>query len=213
MRECCNLQYQTTFSDKEAQKELIAYQQGKIKKSSIPLVEIIRELPLNNNKILDIGGGIGALTFEAFKMGATQATHVDISKAYKSQFLNEATKLGLIENIDSILGDFVEHHQTIEAAELVVLDKVICCYESYSALIKHSVSKSLKWYAYTLPRDLWWVKLGNIVDTSLRRLNGRPLRSYIHPCHEIESLVLAEGFVLKQRDINREWQTLLYEKE
>ena len=47
---------------------------------------------------------------------------------------------------------------SIDQADLVVLDKVICCYPDFHTQIGSAATKAEKWIAYSLPVDIWWVK-------------------------------------------------------
>lgn len=212
MDTCCNTSYQDTFDHKRAQKELKAYEKSGVKANSRPLMELISSVDLKEASMLEIGGGIGSLIFESFKLGLSKANYVDISQAYSDTFIAALEEKGLSEKVEPRLGDFVDLSKEISQVDLVVLDKVICCYENYAELIRASTSKSRKWYAITIPRDKWWVKMVHGFDNILRNLKKNPFQSFIHAHEDIFEVLEKEGFSIRKDKKRREWQSFLLER-
>lgn len=212
MNDCCNLSYQDTFDHKRAQKELADYKKKGVKANSQPLLRLIQPLPLKDTRVLEIGGGIGALVFESFKQGIQQAICIDISKAYADTFLTESKERGLENKVEHHIGDFLEHSDKATEVDLVILDKVICCYEDYVELIHASSAKAKRWYAFTLPRDTFWVKIMNTISIRLKRLKGDSFTSYIHPISTIKELLTKAGFEEIESRNRWGWKSMLFER-
>ena len=213
MENCCHPTYQKVFDDKVARKELKSYLKKGVKKSTRPLLDSLTDLDIESSSLLDIGGGIGVISFELFKRGLAHSTQVDISKAYLQTFEAEAQSRNLSEKVNTYLGDFVDHADEIPMVDLVTLDKVICCYEFHEDLIKNSVAKARRWYAYTLPKDAWWVRWGNRIGYKIVRLFGIKFQSFVHPVDEIEQWVREAGFRKIESRTRIMWMTVLFEKE
>ncbi|PHN05960.1 methyltransferase domain-containing protein [Flavilitoribacter nigricans] len=212
MDSCCNQAYQQTFDDASAAKEMKDYLAGGVKKSSRPFLAVLQQLPLRGRTQLDIGAGIGAMILESFNRGLATATYVDIAAGYRQTFLQEATNRELTGQIDAKLGDFTELHATVDPADLVTLDKVICCYEDYEGLVRHSLSKARRWYVYSIPREVWWVRLVHVVVEKIRKIRGGQFRSFIHPAGKIEAMVEAAGFKMIAMQRRREWEVKAFER-
>ena len=212
MKDCCNLSYQHEFDTKKAQKELEDYRRNNLKKSSRALLEVIKKLPLQGKTLLDIGGGIGVIPLELFQEGVQKTTHIEISEASRQAFLTETKRQSLVNKVESKQGDFLDLHDSVSTADLVTLDKVICCYENYLDLVGQSVSKARKWYVYSIPRDVWWVRLLQGIEQWIRTRKGRPFQSYIHSTAEIEKLVQMAGFRKVEQRYQREWMIVVFEK-
>ncbi len=211
---CCNQQlYDTTFDAKLAQTELEDYLRSGLKKSSRPFLEAINSLPLDGKSLLDIGGGIGAVTFELFGKGISEVTHVDISKAYVDVFQAEAERRSLMDKVKSHHGNFPELESRIAEADLVTLDKVICCYNDYEELVGASVGKARQWYVYSIPRDLWWVRVRFWFDDLIDRIWGKRLAVYYHSVEGINQLIASAGFHEKEVILEREWRISVFEKK
>ena len=210
--DCCSTQYSKKFDDKNARQEINDYRLGTIKKNSRPLINILSNLDLSGLTLLDIGGGIGVISFELLKLGISHSTHIELSDSYCKIFQEESLKRGVNKKITSLQGDYTNLHNEVGPADLVCLDKVICCYANFADLVVASSKNAKRFYAYVIPRDTWWVKLAEGFSTFFKILVNDSFRSFIHPQHEIERLVLSNGFTKRNELKNREWLTVVYER-
>lgn len=210
---CCqNNLYNNTFDRKRAQEELENYRASGPKKNSLPLINFLKKLDLKEATVLDIGSGVGAMILELFDQGVSHVSYNDFSIAYSEAFQEEVRKREIDNPVELYLGDFLDAHQKIETADLVSLDKVICCYENYEELVTLSVQKARKWYAYSVPRDVWWVKVVHYFEQKIKWIKGNPFRTYVHPTSEIEIIISNHGFRKIYNHFSREWQTVVFEK-
>ena len=212
MKNCCNPIYQDTFDDKYAQDQLKNYLRKGVKKSSKPMVQAIKALPVDGKSLLDIGGGIGVMGYELFPRGLAQATLVDMSSAFIRVFKEESVKRSLTDKTAVFEGDFLQYHDQIMKVDLVTLDKVICCYDNYQELVQHSVSKARSWYVYSIPRNVWWVNLVHGLEEWYKRLRKNKFRTYIHSEEAIQKIVEAAGFTKIDQRFQREWVINVFEK-
>jgi len=65
-------------------------------------------------------------------------------------------------------------------------------------------------YAYTIPRDRWFIRGGAELLALFLRLVGSPFRSYVHDPKRIEAWVTARGFVPRYRNQTAFWQTRVF---
>ena len=212
-KHCCQQLYDTTFDRKRAESELQRYQRKGIPKTTRPLVEAVRDLPLQDMTLLDIGGGMGSVVFELLDRGMAEATHVELSSAYRRVFLSEVERRELSERVTSWQGDFLDLYDRTEPADLVTLDKVICCYENYEELVGRSVAKTRRWYAYSIPRDVWWVRIGHWLGEQIKRLRKNSFETFLHPPDEIEHLLEQAGFRKIEQRHQREWLIAVFENK
>ena len=211
MHECCQAQYDGLFDLERAKEDLADYLADGPKKSSKHLINVLKNLDIKGFTLLDIGGGIGAITHELTDRGVEGVQHMDISNAYATIFEEEIKRRG-IDNVSIMRGDFKENHTQISAADIVTLDKVICCYDDYVELVTQSVKKSTKYYGCVLPKDAWWVKLIFYFDNLSRIIRKRNFRSFVHPVRKVEGLITDQGFRRIAKVKHGNWLTLLYEK-
>jgi len=208
---CCG--FDVEFDQKRALRELRDYKKNGPKKTTKKLIDAVSQQDVSDLSLLDIGGGIGAIQFELLKNGATHATSIEASDAYPIISKEEAVSKGLAERIDYITGDFINLSDTTPQADIVTLDKVVCCYLDYSSLLTHSLGKAQKIYAMIIPRDTWWVKLAHFFETEFRILTGSQFRTYIHPVADIERIISENGFEKRHQQYQREWMIAVYARK
>ena len=174
------------------------------------LQESIEQTGTLNGTLLDIGSGIGSLTFRLLESGATHAVAVDASSAYNVVARQEAERLGRADAVRFLHADFVIVAPDLPAAALVTLDRVVCCYPSYEALLNPALRHAEKCFALSYPRDLWYVRLGVLLENAQRRLTKNPSRTYVHPAVRMEAVIRAAGFKLSTRRETWMWSIDVY---
>lgn len=212
-QDCCQKMYDDFFGQKMAQKQLKQYLKKGVRKNSRPIISALKKLPVQGQTLLDIGGGIGQITFELSKQGIDKVTHVDLSSGYINTFWEEVEKRKMKDQVSTMLGDFVDLHEKVPSSDIVTLDKVICCYEDFEHLVNYSAAKAKKWYAFTIPRDVWWVKAVQKIGVLIQKIRNDPFRPYVHPVDQIEARLEQSGFKKIDQQYRREWMTCVFERE
>ncbi|NUM45794.1 MAG: methyltransferase domain-containing protein [Anaerolineales bacterium] len=200
------------FDDSVARKELKEYKRKGVKKTTRLLLNAVQNLGVKNASLLDIGGGIGAIQLELLQAGVAQVTNVDASPAYSNTARDEATRLGWGDRVSYHVGNFVDLAPTLPSAEIVTLDRVICCYNDMPALVQASVDRARRVYAVVFPKDVWWIKAGIGLANGLQKVFRHPFRIFAHPTEEVEALVRARGFERVFTNRGLFWQVIVYAK-
>ena len=162
--------------------------------------------------MLDIGGGIGAIHHELLGDVAHGATHVDASSAYLKEAKQEAARRGHSEQVDFIHADFTDVASELPRAEIVTLDRVVCCYPDFRRLLKAAAEHSQRALALTYPREVWYLRIGLKVANFFQKLRRDPFRVFLHPVAEMDALLEQEG--LKRVSLRRlfVWEMALYQR-
>ena len=209
--DCCQCQLiEAQFDRKSVESKVRKYHEKGLKKETRILVEALISEGIEGSSILDVGGGLGALEFELINAGAAHATNVEASSAYVDAASEEASRQGLSAQIQHIHADFVDVAQDVPAADIVTLDKVVCCYDDMRALVTSSVEKANRLYGLIYPRDTWWVKLGIGLENLLRRLRGNDFRVIVDPTQEVDRLIKDRGLTLRFHRNLIDWQIVVY---
>jgi len=160
-------------------------------------------LDLADLSVVDIGAGVGAVHLALLERGARAAVDIDASSAYLAAAREEAEHRGLAERVTYLLGDVTARSGSLEPADLVALDRVVCCYANVAALMHAAASLSSRRVGFVYPRDTWWARLGATVANPLlfRRAGG--YRMQIHPAAAVTGPLLAAGF--RRRLIRDGW--------
>jgi 2-polyprenyl-3-methyl-5-hydroxy-6-metoxy-1,4-benzoquinol methylase len=169
-------------------------------------------VPADGLTVLDIGAGVGAVHLELLKAGAAHATDVDGSPAYVEVARGEAARLGVADRVSHVTGDFVELAGQIEPADVVALDRVVCCYPDMRALVRLSAERTRRRYGLVYPRDAWWIRAGTGLANGLARLFRRRTRIWIHRTRDVESIVAEAGLAPAFRRQGIFWQVAVFER-
>ena len=210
---CCHCQgMEEQFNQKLAERELQKYRKKGPGKPTRILLEAIQTSGVEGLTLLDIGGGVGAIQSELFKSGLSQATEVEGSSAYLEAAKKEAERQGYLDEVNFIQGDFVEMVKEIPSADIVTLDKVICCYPDLQTLVGLSSQKAGKIYGVIYPVDTWWMKFGVRIPNFFFKIKHNPFRLYIHPTQAIEALIRKSGFKRKFYCKLFRWHVAVYQR-
>lgn len=209
-RACCGIE--ALFNKKTAARELRQYRKKGPLKSTRSLIEALGSEGVIGMTLLDIGGGIGAIQHQLLSSGVNSATNVDASTAYLEAAKEEAERQGLAGRVTYHHGDFVVLAPTIAPADIVTLDRVICCYPNMEALVQHSAARARRLYGVVLPRDTWWVKVGFAVMNSWMWASRNPFRGFVHPTSFVEAEIHKNGFVRRFYEKTLIWQVAVYSR-
>jgi hypothetical protein len=75
-----------------------------------------------------------------------------------------------------LLGDFAAIAATLCDADVVTLDRVICCYPDAEALLRGAAGRARRLLAFTYPRDRWYMRVSTALQNFWRRLRGNEFR-------------------------------------
>jgi 2-polyprenyl-3-methyl-5-hydroxy-6-metoxy-1,4-benzoquinol methylase len=199
-----------TFNSGMAERDLKVYRARGPGKTTRLLIEALKAAPIERLTLLDIGGGVGVIHHELLKEGVNSAIAVEASSAYLQTARQEAERQGHAERITYHQGDFVDVAPQLPKADIVTLEKVICCYPDVRTLVGLSSARAARLYGVVFPRDTWWMRLGGMLANTLLRLQRNSFRFFVHPTQEIEAVVRANG--LKRRSYRKTllWQIIVY---
>ena len=210
---CCQCQgMEEQFDQKLVERELQKYRKKGPGKPTRILLEAIQTSGVEGLTLLDIGGGVGAIQSELFKSGLSQATEVEGSSAYLEAAKKEAERQGYLDEVNFIQGDFVEMVKEIPTADIVTLDKVICCYPDLRTLVGLSSQKAGKIYGVIYPVDTWWMKFGVRIPNFFFKIKHNPFRLYVHPTQAIEALIRKSGLKRKFYCKLFMWHVAVYQR-
>ena len=193
-----------------ARRDLAGYR----KKGPGPTTRLLRDLLVQTRRVegvlLDVGCGVGALTFELLERGIGKAIDVDASPAYLAVANEEAVRRGRADAVTFSEGDFLEIASSIPRATIVTLDRVICCYPSYEALLDESLRHTERCFAFSYPRDVWYVRAALAVENGRRRLRRNRFRAFVHPAGRMAETIQGAGFRLAARRQTLLWSVDVY---
>jgi 2-polyprenyl-3-methyl-5-hydroxy-6-metoxy-1,4-benzoquinol methylase len=203
----------TQFDGKRAERDLRRYRRRGADVTTRLLLEELRRRPLEGRLLLDVGGGIGVIGAELADQGVASVTMVEASPAYLEVARRElASKYGS-RSTEFILGDFVVVANTLPNADVVTLDRVVCCYPDGEALLREAAGRARQLLAFTYPRDRWYVRMMIALENFWRRLTGNRFRAFVHPPQGMGAALEAAGLVCDRRCETLVWALELYRRD
>lgn len=200
------------FSEDYVAGELKRYRRRGPDKTTRILIDALKETNVDGLTLLDIGGGLGTIQHEMLSAGVQHATDIDASNAYINAARAETARRGYAGQVDYQHGNFVDLAANIPPADIVTLNRVICCYPDMKKMVSLSVSRAGKVYGLVYPRDVWWMKIGLVIQNFVLRLQRSRFRTYLHPTEAVEALIRGNGF---ERHFYKEtfaWQIAVYSR-
>jgi len=164
----------------------------------------------NGKTVLDVGAGVGALGFELLAAGAERVTAVEAAPAYVAAAREEARRRNVADRIDLVHGDFVSVAETVLPADVVTMDRVVCCYPAYRPFLEAALQRSRRLFAFSYPRDRWYVRAAVAMQNLQRALRRNPFRGFVHSAREMEALLEDHGFLRIERHEALKWSADLY---
>ena len=208
---CCQCQgIENMFDKKAAKRQLKRYIKKGPSKTTSMLLDAIHKEGVQGLTFLDIGGGIGAIQYDLIKAGASRGTSIEASSAYIDVVKDEILQNGLVERVNFKHGDFTTMASDVDLADIVTLDKVICCYDDMSELVGLSSKLARKIYAVIYPRDVWWTKLGFLMLNFYPRIKGYSFRTFIHPTKKVEEIIFGNGLKRNYYATTLVWQVAIF---
>lgn len=200
------------FSDRVARRDAARYRRHGLGRSAARIVDLVRRRGVRDRSILEVGAGVGAIPIELLRAGADRATVAEISPAYgphADALLKEAALGGRVERL---LLDFAARAGEVPPADIVILNRVVCCYPDHRLLAGEAAAHARSLLVMTYPRDSWWTRLGIRGANSAQRLMRRDFRVHLHPPASIAAAVEGEG--LRQTHLHRGalWEMKAFER-
>jgi magnesium-protoporphyrin O-methyltransferase len=198
------------FDDSAAERDLKRYLKSGPDPTTRQLLAALRQADLSTLTLLDVGGGIGAVSFEMLAAGLRSATLIDASPSYIKKAEAESRRRGLQSRLNPVVGDFVEIADTLTATDIVVLDRVVCCYPDYRSLLDKALSRCRAVFAISYPRGRWSVRAMIWMENTARRLKKDDFRTFLHPPERMARIIQQADFQLTDRGHTWTWRSDVY---
>ncbi|RZI41727.1 class I SAM-dependent methyltransferase [Herbaspirillum sp. HC18] len=212
---CCShcVDAESLFGQRIAQRELRRYRKNGPRRTTKLLLHAIGPLRSETTALLDIGSGIGVIPHELLAFGLAHATVVDASAPYLSVSESEAARRGHRARLTYRHGDFVDLAGALASADIVTLDRVICCYPDMEKLVEASIAKARHTYGLVYPRERWITRIGAALVNLALRLRGSAFRTYIQSSDDVEAIARRHGFHRSFHTHTFLWQVVTYVRD
>ncbi|MGA9190523.1 MAG: methyltransferase domain-containing protein [Anaerolineales bacterium] len=203
---------ETTFGDRSAERRREQMHKRGLDRTTRWLIEDLEAQGVRGASVLDIGGGLGGIMLHLLEAGASSATLVEASSAFLKAARREADERGVSDRVAWLHGDFVELASDVMGADVVCLDRVICCYPDMPGLVGLSSARANRLYGLVLPRRAWWTRLGAWGINTIMWLSRNAFRVFIHRPEAVERIARRNGLEPVYRRRDSVWQVLVFRR-
>jgi SAM-dependent methyltransferase len=173
----------------------------------------LQQAGFGGKMVLEIGSGVGHLHQTLLERGAQSAVGIDLASSMIEEAEAWAEERGLSDRTRYYQADFMTMEEMLGPADVVILDKVVCCYPDADGLVHKSLSKTRQVYALTYPRDRWYVRAGIDFGAFLMKLLRSDFRPYLHDPIRVEQWITESGFKKTYTANTLIWLTQVFEKK
>lgn len=189
------------------------YKNNGLSRSSKLLLKLIIDGNVQDKAVLDLGCGAGGLSLELLKQGAQSAVGFDLSP----RMIVASTELAQAFGFET-RAKFQEGNAAtaeLPRSDIVVMDKVLCCYSEWRPLLKNALEASNIMLGFIVPRDEGVTKLPfrialRIANYFQKRRGG--VLFYLHPLGTVDKTLRDSGFKRLRKQGSRFWLVFLYSR-
>jgi SAM-dependent methyltransferase len=200
------------FDSKRAERDLRRYRSKGPDATTRLILAELRRWPLEGQLLLDVGGGIGVIDAELADTGIASVTLVEASPAYLEVARREVKARYESRPTHFLLGDFAKIADALPDADVVTLDRVVCCYSDAEALLWAAAVRTRQRLAFTYPRNRWYVRMMVAIENFWRLLTNSKFRAFVHSPQRMGAVLKTGGFVRASHRDTFMWTLDLYSR-
>lgn len=217
MSSCCvsssEIRGMDKFFSKHAKRYMKRFRRRGLAKEQRYLLEGILASPIAGQSIMEIGCGVGSLHMSLLRRGAASAFGIEIAEGMLAGAQQLSRELGFERNTRYLLADFATTDEDIPTSDIVILDKVVCCYEDLDQLLAKSLGKTRRIYALSFPRPSTLIKLSFIIPIYIAKLFRWPFHPHWHDWETMLSCIRKNHFKEVYRNNTITWAIRVFARE
>jgi magnesium-protoporphyrin O-methyltransferase len=179
---CCNPRGCDEFFDRRFAHRLAKrYRRRGLDKVATRMVRFLEDRGVAGATVLEIGGGIGDIQLELLKGGAARATNLELSPAYDDEARALLREAGLDGRAERLIHDIAADGGRIAPADIVVLNRVVCCYPDYERLLTAVAGHARRLLVFSYPPRNAVSRAFVSAQNLLLALRRKEFRIFTHP--------------------------------
>jgi 16S rRNA G966 N2-methylase RsmD len=181
------------------------YRKHGLDKTARAIVELLEQSVVGAT-VLEIGGGAGEIQLELLKRGAASATNLELSPAYEPEAAALIAEAGFTGRVQRRLVDIATDPAAVQSADIVVLNRVVCCYPDYATLLGAAADHARQQLVFSHPPRNPVSRAVVATQNLLLRIAGRDFRVFTHPPAAMLAVLAERGLQLRAVHRGRVWQ-------
>jgi 16S rRNA G966 N2-methylase RsmD len=204
---CCDPHgYDRMFDARFARRMASRYRKRGLDRTAQAMVDLLPAGSIQDATVLEIGGGVGEIHVELLRRGAARATNLELSSSYDAEAGRLLAEHGLTGRVDRRLADIVADPAAVDAADVVVLHRVVCCYPDAAALLSAAAEHTGRHLVFSYPpRNA--VSRGVVATQNFfLRMGSRSFRTFAHPPEAMLAVLREHGLQGSAASARRVWR-------
>lgn len=156
-------------------------------------MELLKEHGLAGKTLLEVGGGIGAIQIELLKAGLARAVSVELTPTYEESAAELLREAGLEDRVERKVMDFVDAAAEVGSADIVVMNRVVCCYPDFPRLAGAAADHVRGTLVMSFPKERWWTRVVVWMANVGMAMTRREFRIFLHPVAQIVAVGESHG--------------------
>jgi 2-polyprenyl-3-methyl-5-hydroxy-6-metoxy-1,4-benzoquinol methylase len=182
MSSCCDPgRYGRLFNERFARRIARRYRKRGLDKHSQRIADFLRANGLEGATVLEIGGGVGEIQVELLKAGAARSVNLELSEEYEGEARRLAEENGVGDRVDRRFHDIAADPEAVEPADVVVLNRVVCCYPDYERLLGAAADHAGRLLVFSYPPRNPLSRAIVALTNALQAIRGSEFRAFTHP--------------------------------
>ena len=213
MSSCCRPgDYDKIFDEKRARAKARDYARKGLDGDAQRIVDLVHSRTSTGYSLLEIGGGVGEIQLELLACGAARALNVELGTQWERVAADLIRDRGLGDRIERRLGDFTHKGESVAAADVVIMHRVVCCYPNAEALVTAAADHARSLLVMTFLVDRWWIRWGIAIINALIAIQGNTFRSYAHATSAVLATARRQGMRPVEHRRGLIWQLIALER-
>lgn len=210
MDACCGppdrTRYDAVFDERFARRVARRYDAKGPTSVERRLLDFVGGTGVDGATVLEIGGGIGELQLELLSRGAARTINLELSHEYEAEAGRLTAAAGVSGRVTRTVGlDLAREPESVPRAEIVVLNRVVCCYPDAARLLAAAAGHADHAIAFSHPPRNWVTRAIAAVENRMYRAGGRSYRAFVHDPEAMCDAVRRQGFEIVRRDYGPTW--------
>jgi len=213
MAGCCNPRgCDRFFGARFARRVARRYRRRGLDGPSREIVQFVQSRGVAGATVLEIGGGVGEIQLELLKRGASRTVNLELSPAYEEEAARLIRQAGVEGRVDRRRDDIAVHPDAVEPADVVLLNRVVCCYPDYERLLGAAAEHANRLVVFSHPPRNRISRSIIAVQNLALRLLRREFRVFAHAPPAMRAVVEQRGLRHTFTHRGLPWQVAGFER-